>query len=161
MQIFQCPKSTHCYFEIHFIGWNNSPKERFSLNFMSTTIGACIGYLFASMGNHKMTILIQDYELYIVYHYATMTGPLLDLWIMALEARCVNVGFLVPTTMHLIYIFPPGGFTRNFCALTCQYTNNVWWHFQLVGESTNLISSLPSYISYFWAVPSNSHGMPL
>jgi hypothetical protein len=61
------------------------------------------------MGNHKMPIPTQDFELYIVYHYAIMTGPLLDLWIFALGGGCANVGFPMATTMHLTNIILPDG----------------------------------------------------
>lgn len=47
------------------------------------------------------------------------------------------------------YCFTDGSI-RNHCVLTRQYTSYVWWFFWPVSESTNLISSLPTYISYFW-----------
>jgi len=78
------------------------------------------------MGNRKMPILTQDCELYIVYHCATTIGPLLDLWILALGGGCANVGFPVPTTMHLRNIIPSNGSMGNLRTLTRQYTNNVW-----------------------------------
>jgi hypothetical protein len=78
------------------------------------------------MGNHKMPIPTQDCELYIVYHYATTTRPLLDMWILALGGGCANVGFPMPTTMHLINIVPLNGSTGNLHSLTHQYFCNVW-----------------------------------
>jgi hypothetical protein len=70
------------------------------------------------MGNHKIPTLTQDSELYIVYHYATITKPLLDLWILALEGGCANVGFLMLTTMHLTKTISPDESIGNRCALT-------------------------------------------
>jgi len=77
-----------------------------------------MGCLFPHMGNHKMPTLTQNCELYIVYHCATMSGPLLDLWILALGSGCANVGFPVPTTMRLKNIVPPNGFVGNLRTLT-------------------------------------------
>ncbi len=78
------------------------------------------------MGNHKMATLTQDCKLYIVYFCATMIGPLLDLWILALGGGCANVGFPMPTSMHLTNIVLLDGSVGNCHALTRQYTNNVW-----------------------------------
>jgi hypothetical protein len=55
---------------------------------------------------------------YIIYNYATMNGPLLDLWVLVLGGGCANVGFLVPTTMHLTDIVSPNGSVINLCILT-------------------------------------------
>jgi len=41
------------------------------------------------LGNHKMPTLTQDYKVYLVYHYATTTGPLLNLWFLDLGGGCV------------------------------------------------------------------------